>query len=274
MIGDAGSETVFWRGEGLSPDFRDIFRNGLLRHGADAAEPSGMLREESFGIAEQIADDLDLAVAVRPCADADGRHADGGGDLRGQRGGDAFQHHGENAGVLKFLCAGNECGGLFIAASLHPVAAGRFHGLRQKADMPLDGDARLDECADGGQGGRGAFELDRVASGFLHEPCRLAERVLHAEMAGHERHVADDEGVRSAAADALRVVHHHVHGGGDGVGISERVHGERIAHEDEVDSGGFGEGRGRGVVGGDHHDLFPFLLHFPERPDCFFYDAV
>jgi hypothetical protein len=103
--------------------------------------------------------------------------------------------------------------------------------------------------------------LDGVDSGLLEEAPGASHGLLVGDLVAHEGHVADDEGLRGAAAHGLAVHDALVHGHGHRAAVAVDAHPQRVADEDHVDAGGLLEG-GRGVVvGGQPGDLLAGALH-------------
>ena len=90
-------------------------------------------------VSEQIVPDLDLAVAARAGADADGRDAQAFADHLGELGRYGLEHDGESAGLLQRNGVIHEAFGRFRRLALHLVAAKLVDRLRRQADVPDTG---------------------------------------------------------------------------------------------------------------------------------------
>jgi len=134
--------------------------------------------------------------------------------------------------------------------------------------------AAADQLFDERGNRRAAFELDRVGPRLLDGAPGVAERLFVAGLVAHERHVEDDERVGCAAPDRFGMMKRLLHGVGERVLVAENGHGQRVAHQQRVDSGGVADGGARGVVDGDHRDFLAGRLAFAEGGDGDFFIRI
>src|SRR5690606_2656444 len=120
-------------------------------------------------------------------ADADRRDGDRGGDLRGERGGDLFEHDREAAGLLEELRVAAELVGLLLLAGADAVGPELVDALRGEPEVTHHRDPGREDALDGLARDRSAFELDGVGAGLLHHPDRRDERLLRVALVGPER---------------------------------------------------------------------------------------
>ena len=116
-----------------------------------------------------------------------------------------------------------------------------------------------------------ALQLDRVAVGFLDEAAGVLNGGFVGDLIGHVGHVADDEGVRRAAAHGGAVVDHVVHRDGDRGVVPERDHADRVADEDHVHSGAFLILGRQIIVGREPGDRLPLLRHAAQVQNASFH---
>jgi hypothetical protein len=107
-----------------------------------------------------------------------------------------------------------------------------------------------------------ALELHGLGAG-PDEPRRVVHGVDRGGVVAEPRQVGDDEGLRrlpvggragQAAGHRGGVVGQVVDGDLERVVVAEHDHGDRVAHEDQVDPGLVGHAGSRGVVGRDHDE--------------------
>ncbi len=138
--------------------------------------------------------------------------------------------------------------------ALDAVSAERADGLRREAEVPHDGDARLDDRADRARALAAALELHGVHPAVREEAARVADGLGDVGLVREERQVADPERGGARPRDGARVVEHVVHRDAQRVVVAEDDHAERVADEDRVDAGRVRGLRGRVVVRRDHDD--------------------
>ena len=133
--------------------------------------------------------------------------------------------------------------------------------------MRNDRDAAVGQARHQWRDDGAAFELDRVAPGFLHVPPGVAQAFLDRHLIAHERHVAHDERIRRAAAGGAAVMQRLLDRQRQGVRVPKHGHRQRIADEQHFHARIGGERRGRRIAHGDHDDLLSGFLHLPESGD-------
>jgi hypothetical protein len=82
-----------------------------------------------------------------------------------------------------------------------------------------------------------AFNLDCFGSGFLHETDGVGQSLGYGTVIAAEGHVGDHQRAAHGAANGAGVMQHLVHGDGQGVVVAQNHHGQRIAHQQQVDAG-------------------------------------
>ena len=133
--------------------------------------------------------------------------------------------------------------------------------------MSHDGDAGGDDGGNLRADLAATLKLDAVGAALLEQAASVGHGLLDADLVGHEGHVADDEGVLSAAGDGGTVVDHVLHGDGEGVLVAEHDVAEGVADEDAVDAGLVLELGGGVVVCGQHAELAALGLGLCEGCD-------
>src|SRR6267378_2911783 len=89
--------------------------------------------------ADQVMEYENLTVAMRACADADGRDGNALGDQARERRRHQLQHHPPAAGALERLRAFQDAPRVLLVLALQLVAAERRRGLRSETDVPRTG---------------------------------------------------------------------------------------------------------------------------------------
>ena len=135
-----------------------------------------------------------------------------------------------------------------------------MHRLRRQPQMAHHGNADLHQPRSGLDDSASALELDGRRAALLDQPSRIAKRLGHAHLVGHERHVGHDQRALGATSDRARVVNHGVERDRDGGRLAHDDHAHRIAHQQRIDAGAVEQPRHRGVVGGKHGDSLTALL--------------
>ena len=209
--------------------------------------------------------DQHLAVATYARADADGGDGNFLGDELRQPRRDRFEHEAETARLFEQERVFEQAlrgGGV---PALRTEAAQLVDGLRREAEVPHDGNARADDGAHRVRAFAPAFEFDRLHARLLQEASRVADGFIHVRLVGHERHVADQQRGLCAARHRAAVMEHLLHRDGQGVGVTQHDHAERIADEDGVHARRVHGERGGIVVGGEHGDGLAARLLLAER---------
>ncbi len=217
--------------------------------------------------AEHVVVDEDLGVAGRPGADPDRRDLEPLGDLAGDLGRYALEHDREDARVLERERRVGDRARREDVAALDAVAAELGDGLGREADVAHDGDTGPHDRVDGVPHVLAALELHAVGAALLEEPSGVPDRLLDRDLVAEEGHVADDEAALPRADDRLAVVDHLVERHGQGRLVPEEDVRERVADEDDLDSGFVHGPRLNEVVGGDHGEALPLPLHVAEHGD-------
>jgi len=115
-------------------------------------------------------------------------------------------------------------------------------------------DAELGEPLGQLDGVRATLQLDGVGVGLLQHASGVLDARVGAHADGEKRHVGDDERVVGPACDGGGVARHLVDRHRKRRVVAELRVPDRITDEDHVDPGLVHDGRGRGVVRGQHGD--------------------
>ena len=97
------------------------------------------------------------------------------------------------------------------ALAARAIAAEHIDRLRGQADMADHRNAAMGQEVDGRRHRLAAFQLDRRAAGFLHDPRRAGERLFGRAFIASERHVDRDQRVPAAAHHRGAMGAHHLH---------------------------------------------------------------
>src|SRR5437588_7481385 len=116
------------------------------------------------GQAEQAVNDQHLAVTGRSRSDADGRDRERGGDLRRQRGRDAFKNHREGTCLFQFAGVGKDPLGASQVLALDLEPAQTMNALRSQAKVSHDRNTGFHKSLNQRLERPTAFELDGVRS--------------------------------------------------------------------------------------------------------------
>src|SRR5437867_2830161 len=221
----------------------------------------GVLGDEGGEEAEEVVEDLHLAVAGRPGADADGRDVDLFRDRLCNRDGDALKHDRVSACLLERDRVVEEAYRGGRRFPLYAVAAELVHGLRREPQVAHHRDPGLDERAYSLSDANPAFQFHRLRAAFLQHAARVRQRLRRPGLVTHERHIGHDMSTSRAADHRLNVVQHLIHRYRDRGVVAENHHTQTVADQDQRDTGRLHEPRGGVVVGGEHDDLLASPLH-------------
>ncbi len=156
--------------------------------------------------AEQVVEDLHLAVAAAARTDTDGGDREQRTDALREFGGDALEHDRERAGLFERERVGDRQRGARGVLALRAVAAEGVDRLRREADVPHHGNAGVGEPRDELERGRGGvLDLDGVRPALGDEASGVAHALGVVGGVGHERHVGDDERPGAGARDTAAV---------------------------------------------------------------------
>ncbi|CAH1702002.1 hypothetical protein BOSEA1005_21701 [Hyphomicrobiales bacterium] len=241
-------------GKASSPDLGGIIGHGLVDAFGEVAEELDEFRHAP-GQAEHVVEHKYLPVAGRRGADADGRDRDPGGDIGRERLGHCLQHHGEGTGLRHRLGIGDDRRPFRPAAPLGLEAAEHVHRLRRQPDMRHHRDAALDQEGDGLRHALPAFELQRPATGFLHDAGGVTERLFRAFLVAAEGHVDDDQRPPGAAHHRLPVQDHHFQRHRHGTVEAVHDHAEGIPDKQKI-AVAIRQRRHGGGVGRQRNDRF------------------
>ena len=109
------------------------------------------------------------------------------------------------------------------------------------------------------------FDLDRLGAGLFHKADGVGHALGHRPVIAAEGHVGHHQRPPHGAAHGPRVVQHLVHGDGEGVFVAQHHHGQRVAHQHQVDAGLVDQPRSGVVVGGERGDRLALPLHLGQR---------
>ncbi len=173
--------------------------------------------------------DEHLSVAVRTCADADGRDVQLLCDLLCQRCRYTLQYYGERACLLYAACIVENLLCRSLALALYAEAAKRIDRLRCHTDMGADRNGRVDNRANLFADRGAALELDSLCAAFLHQTAGVDQGVIGGCLIGHERHIRNEQRIFRAASNCRRMMDHILHCDGQRILITKADHAQRIA---------------------------------------------
>lgn len=177
--------------------------------GGDVRLWGGEARDEPGVATDEVVEDGDLAIAGATAgADADGDDGAGSGDGSSNGVAGALYYNREGTGAHNGVHVLHDGGGFFICFAVHAVAAFFFHLLGEEADVPLDGDAGLNNGADVGFFSGTALKLNGM--GAHGDECAGGLQGLLGGVVGVDGHVCHDEGIFGGASHGCGVVQHVV----------------------------------------------------------------
>ena len=112
-----------------------------------------------------------------------------------------------------------------------------------------------------------AFQLHRLAAGFLEDAAGALDRPIRAEVEAGERHVDHHQGVADGPADHFGVIDHLFERHRQGGAMALDDHRQAVAHQDAFDAGRIDQAGHGVVVGGQHGDFPPGRFHGRELGD-------
>ncbi len=231
----------------------DVGMDGGGDVGGDGGAGDGEGGDEPGVGADDVGEDGDFSIAgVIAAADADGGDVEGGGEVAGHGGEDAFEDDAEAAGGLESEGALVEGFDFVVGLALLFVAAFLENALGEHAEVAEDGDAGSDHGADLVGLADAAFEFDGLGAG-LDEALGVVEGFGGGGVAV-DGEVGDEEGAGGAPGGGGGMVEHVLHGDVGGVRVAEDDHAEGVADEDEIEAGFVEETGGGVVVGGEGRD--------------------
>ena len=213
------------------------------------------LRLKAVVHANDVVEYLDLAVRSTASTNPNCGNVQRLGDLRRNALWHALQDDGEAAGFLQRHCILVQPHSRFCSLSLDLEPAELCRRLRGQPNVPLDGDARIDDSSNAAFDAGAPFELHGVHPTLLHEAAGVLDRIVNVQVAS-KRQVADKERVLRGPGHGLAVVQHVVHGDLLRPVVAELDHPKGVSDQQNVKAGAVRE-EGRGVVvGSDHRYVF------------------
>src|SRR3990172_1771175 len=158
--------------------FGDVLLEAVENDLAGIAVHLRHLRLEARIQAEHVVEDQQLAVRVRPGAEADDRDAGALGDDVLHAVGDHLEQDRERAGIFQDPGVFDDAQRLLPAFALHPKTAQSGDALRRQAEVAHHRDAGVGDSLDARGHLPAAFELHRIAPGLRHEAAPVAHPSL------------------------------------------------------------------------------------------------
>ncbi len=175
---------------------------------------------------------------------------------------DAFQDHRKRPGLRHRDGIAQHRFAPLLLPPLNLITAKLMHRLRCQTDMAHNRHAGADDGANRFLHRDAAFELDRLGAGFLEKAPGVAQRLVLADLIGHERHIADDQSALTPAHHQAGVVDHLVHGDGESIGAALDDTAQGVADQQHLDAGFVENPREGIVVSSQAGYLLASLLHF------------
>ena len=107
---------------------------------------------------------------------------------------------------------------------------------------------------------RAAFQLHRLASGFLQRPAGVLQRLRHRNLIRHERHIEHHQALLAAPHHALRRRNQVIHGHRQRGIVSQHGISVRIPHQNSIHRS-VHQPSGGVIVAGQHGNLLTLSLH-------------
>ena len=265
-----GRKDMARAGECPASHLRCIACGGMRDHAAQIGIFLDEFRHPVDGQADHVVDDQDLAVAVAAGADADGWNGDAPGEVGGDGLDRAFDDHRKRAGLFDRVARrANRAATFSSRAALDPVAAVLLHRLRQQADMSHHRNAGGDDGRDLPGHVDAAFQLHRLAAGFVDDPPRRGNGLRRRILIAAGRHVDDDAGLGRAAHHRLPMRDHHLERGAERRLVAMQHHGDAVADQEQVDMvvEQAGDGIGVGGQADDRHAALAAANRLGADPD-------
>src|SRR6266571_7567785 len=218
-------------------------------------------RHEGVKEAKNVVADQHLTVAIRSSADANRGNLQSGSYGFGNRIWNRLQHDGKCSGIFKCERIENQFLRRFFIARLSPQSSKAMHVLRSQPDVSHDEKTRRREPANRVRHGASAFQLHRSRAAFLEESRRVARRLLCRNLISQKRHVGHDQGATRGSRHRARVMNDFIQSHLDRGVQSENHIAERIAHQQQIDTGSVEQPRHRRVVSGQHDDPLAARFH-------------
>ena len=191
-----------------------------------------MLGDKIGEKSQQVAHHLNLAIAIRASANADGGDTCSLGDQLGKGCRNRFQNYGEGPCLLQGLGVIEQAHRHLRGLAYHLEAAELVHRLRGEPDMTLNRNAALDKLLHLISDCLSTLQLHRLCSCLLNKAGGIAQCILDPGVVGHEGHIAYHQRPLRAPHHRLGVVDHLIHGHGDSGLIAQNYHAQAIANQD------------------------------------------
>jgi hypothetical protein len=185
---------VFGAGEGVAAHLGRVLRDAGHHLGLELGVALGEARGHPVVDPEQVVEDEDLAVGGRPGADSDHGDVEALHELVGHGRRDGLEDDGEASRLLERDRVVSDRERPLRRPALGPITTECGRRLRREADVPHDGNARVDDGASALGARTPALELDGVAARLLDEALGGGDRLLVRPLVGAEGQVADEQG--------------------------------------------------------------------------------
>ena len=133
--------------------------------------------------------------------------------------------------------------------------------LRRQADMPHDGDARIDQAPDNWRNSCAAFQFDGLRRPFLNEAGGVPQSSFSIDLVAEERHIGNDERLRGAPHDGCARADDIVDGYRDRGVVTKNDMAHAVADEDHRNPRRIDDAGCRVVVCRHHWDRLATALH-------------
>ena len=114
--------------------------------------------------------------------------------------------------------------------------------------MPHDRNLRVHQPRDQLDPPLAALHFHRLGAAFLHQPHRVAHRIVQRHVKAAVRHIRHHQCMPSGAAHRPRVMNHFIERHGQRAVVSKHGHTEGIAHQQNIHAGVVQQPRRRIVV--------------------------
>src|ERR1700694_457120 len=212
------------------------------------------------GEPKHVVEDEHLAVGSRSRTDPDGRDAQSSGDPGGQGVGHTLQHEADRPRLLEILCIGKDARRLGLALALDFETPHLVHELWRQPQVAHHGYAQPGQAPRDLNDAAAPLQLHAMHSTLLQEASGARDRLLNGSVIGHERHIANQQGLPGATCDRLGMVNHLVEGHRQRGLIAQHHHPEAVADQKDRNACVVEDLRAQVVVGGEHRKATAFIL--------------
>ena len=109
------------------------------------------------------------------------------------------------------------------------------------------------------------LDLHRLGASFFDEPHSIGHALRQTAVIAAKRHIGHHQRPAHRSANSACVMQHLVHSNGQGIVMAQHHHGQRIAHQNHVDSGLVDQARSGVVVSRQRSNWLALALHPGKR---------